>query len=550
MKSWSLKRTLGWGLGGMLALNFIGMSVTDYLLTQTHKRVDRTANVVGERIDLFHALGVNTGAAWSGEQSALASLLVRDRRASDNNAQEAQTAQAAMNATLSRLRPLLELQANRAALEKTAELTAAWQENAREVFRLAHLGQGERAERLSRAKDAPLYAEVAKLAEEMRARHVHLLDRERETSKADYRIAEWIMAASMMLCMGVGAFLLWVFWRTADALRNQLRELRQGGEQVAAAATQIASSSQSLSQGASDQAASLEQVSASMEQMAAMTKRNAENSSQATAMMLETGSQVERSNRALKDMEASMVDMKASSEKVAKINKTIDEIAFQTNILALNAAVEAARAGSAGMGFAVVAGEVRNLAQRSAVAAKDTAVLIGEAIASSNESVSKLVHVTEAIQAITEGAGKVKNLVDEVNEASKQQAQGIEQVAAAISQVSKVTQTTAASAEQSAAASEELSAQSRIVRQLATSLQFTVDRSDAEGIGGFSSIPGLMEDRGSAGLLSRTDSGSRPRSQGFGRPVGVAAPVPRGRSSRAEKLFPMESSGESGFHNF
>ena len=201
-----------------------------------------------------------------------------------------------------------------------------------------------------------------------------------------------------------------------------------------------------------------------------MTRMNAENTHQAAGMMADAEKQVHGANAALSAMVASMSAIKESSDKVSKIIKTIDEIAFQTNILALNAAVEAARAGEAGMGFAVVADEVRTLAQRSAQAAKDTAVLIEESIAKANDGNQKVSLVTSAIAQITESSVKAKGLVDEVSVASRQQSQGIEQVSQAIAQMEKVTQTNAASAEESAAVSQELSAQaeeaSSVVKRL------------------------------------------------------------------------------------
>jgi methyl-accepting chemotaxis protein/methyl-accepting chemotaxis protein-1 (serine sensor receptor) len=144
----------------------------------------------------------------------------------------------------------------------------------------------------------------------------------------------------------------------------------------------------------------------------------------------------------------------------------IDEIAFQTNILALNAAVEAARAGEAGLGFAVVADEVRSLAQRSAQAAKDTSVLIEESITKSHDGKIRVDEASTAIRAITKGVAKVKNLVDEVNAGSQEQARGIGQISKTITEMERITQQNAASAEESAAASGELATQSDILRQI------------------------------------------------------------------------------------
>ncbi len=245
------------------------------------------------------------------------------------------------------------------------------------------------------------------------------------------------------------------------ALSKAVGELSEGAQQVASASGQVSGSSQSLAQGASEQAASLQETSASSEQMSSMTRKNAENSQQAARLMNVVSQRVAEANGTLADMTRSMDDIGASSGKISKIIRVIDEIAFQTNILALNAAVEAARAGEAGLGFAVVADEVRNLAQRSAQAAKDTADLIEESILKSGEGSTKLAQVAASIQAITEGAEKVKTLVDEVEASSKEQAQGIEQISRAVAQMDEVTQRNAANAEESASAGEELNAQSQ-----------------------------------------------------------------------------------------
>jgi methyl-accepting chemotaxis protein/methyl-accepting chemotaxis protein-1 (serine sensor receptor) len=266
-------------------------------------------------------------------------------------------------------------------------------------------------------------------------------------------------------------------------LTQAINELSEGAEQVSSASGQVSGSSQSLAQGASEQAASLEETSASSEEMSSMTRKNSVNSQQAATLMNAVSQRVEQANQTLADMTTSMEEIGASSSKISKIIKVIDEIAFQTNILALNAAVEAARAGEAGMGFAVVADEVRNLAQRSAQAAKDTAALIEDSIEKSAEGRKKLGEVAGSIQGITEGAGQVKMLVDEVEASSKEQAQGIEQISKAVSQMDEVTQRTAANAEETASASEQLSAQSQALMAVVAQLQAMVGGASGESAG-------------------------------------------------------------------
>jgi methyl-accepting chemotaxis protein len=312
----------------------------------------------------------------------------------------------------------------------------------------------------------------------------------RETLAADLRgnIAEMLATSIRQRRISLGVFALTllvsgvVVTRTIRGaivrpIRSVAEQLERSASEVTAAAAMVADSAQSLSHGANQQAASLEETSASMEEMASMTRQNAANTERAATRMGEAERSVTDANGALGEMVASMTAIKQSSDKVARIIKTIDEIAFQTNILALNAAVEAARAGEAGMGFAVVADEVRALAQRSAQAARDTADLIETSMQRSNDGQARMVQVTGAMQAITASTGEVKTLIDQVSEASRQQAQGIDQVSRAIAQMERVTHATAATAEESAAASDELKQQATASKALVARLAGLVDGS-------------------------------------------------------------------------
>jgi methyl-accepting chemotaxis protein len=286
--------------------------------------------------------------------------------------------------------------------------------------------------------------------------------------------ARWMAGTLLIAALAIAPLVLLLVTRTTRQLRGVAASLAEGAEQITSASSQVASSSQTLAQGASEQAASLEETSSSSEEITSMTRKNAENSQAAAGVMAEVNQRVTEGNRTLEEMVQSMQEITGSSDKISKIIKVIDEIAFQTNILALNAAVEAARAGEAGMGFAVVADEVRSLAQRSAQAAKDTASLIEESIAKSNEGSQRLEHVAKVIRAITESAAKVKTLVDEVNSGSQEQARGIGEISKSIAEMDRVTQSNAASAEQTASASEEMSAQAEALQNIARELRTLV----------------------------------------------------------------------------
>ena len=271
--------------------------------------------------------------------------------------------------------------------------------------------------------------------------------------------AKGLSIALLLAAIGVALGAFYTVQRGSRSLRTYAAEITQSADQVSSAASQVTAASQALAQGSSEQAATLEETSASAEEINSMTQKNAANA-RSTAGETESADQLlKETTQRLDQMIGSMNEINASSEKISKIIRVIDEIAFQTNILALNAAVEAARAGEAGMGFAVVADEVRNLAQRSAQAAKDTSALIEESIVRSQDGKVRLDEVAKCVSKVVENASRIKILAGEVHVGSQEQARGIEQIAKAVAQMQRVTQSTAASAEESASAGEEMSAQ-------------------------------------------------------------------------------------------
>jgi methyl-accepting chemotaxis protein len=367
---------------------------------------------------------------------------------------------------LSELRPLLANEEAKGLTDQLETGLASWRSAFAEIQQLTAAGNPDAAITIAVDKGIPIYDAAGRDSKGIRDIQKGLLEKDRQAAADMRTTSRWIAYALSALSLIGGVTILFVVRQSSLTLQRAAAELSQGAHQVASAAAQVAGSSQSLAQGASEQAASLEETSASSEEINSMAQKNTENSRIAAGLVAESQQRFSVANDSLQQMVAAMAEITESSDKISKIIKVIDEIAFQTNILALNAAVEAARAGEAGMGFAVVADEVRNLAQRCAQAARDTTALIEESITKSNNGQAKVDRVAEEVRAIAEQSAKVKTLVDEVNLSSVEQAKGIEQVAKAVTQMERVTQTTAANAEESAAASEELTAQSESLKDV------------------------------------------------------------------------------------
>jgi methyl-accepting chemotaxis protein len=441
---------------------------------------------------------------------------------------------------LAEMRPLIVTDQARRLASSAEGGISNWQAAYSEMERLADTGNSDAAAKILADKIYPLYVAVGNDCTDLSKVFDGLLKSDQQSAAEHFATSKWIAFLLAGLGLAVAAGSLVIVRAANTKLRLFATDLMDGSRQVAAASGEVASASQSLAQGTSEQAATLEETSASTTEITAITRKNADNTRTVAGLMEETAQRVGDANNNLKEMVLSMNEINSSSEKISKIIRVIDEIAFQTNILALNAAVEAARAGEAGMGFAVVADEVRNLAQRSAQAAKDTAALIEESIAKSKEGSGKLERVAASIYQITGSAAQVKTLVDEVNVGSQEQSRGIEQIATAVCQMEQVTQRSAANAEESAAASQEMAAQAQSLYAIVEKMR--------EVVGGGAAGTAAIANRVSKPSFAKT----RPRDSAglaaFGKSLQSANHTPRPVAVLSGKRtsFPLDDS-ENGF---
>jgi methyl-accepting chemotaxis protein len=454
-----------------IALGVTALFSISNLSALLHAAVTSTA----QKQQLAGSLSAAASEMLAADRGILVRSYMKDVPAMEKYNRDFDDENAAANLILDKLEPLLVRPEAKHLTAHLRILNGQIEEANKTVYDLAVKGESDAAAKAYADKFLPVQAEMKPSAARLSEIQEELFKEAILSADSSSTGARWITGVMLLLAALVGIAVIVVVMQINKLLRQSVVELSESVGQIASAATEIATSSQGMAQGASEQAATIEETSASSSEINSMAQRNTENSRTTADMMSSSQERFVETNQSLQQMVAAMDGITASSQKISKIIKVIDEIAFQTNILALNAAVEAARAGEAGMGFAVVADEVRSLAQRCAQAAKDTADLIEDSIQKSNGGKTKVDEVAGAFQLVTSESSKMKVLVDEINLGSIEQARGIDQISKSISQMEQVTQSSAANAEEGAAAAEQLSAQAQTMQEIVSRLTSMVD---------------------------------------------------------------------------
>jgi methyl-accepting chemotaxis protein/methyl-accepting chemotaxis protein-1 (serine sensor receptor) len=462
----SLSRKLLGSFGAMLALILLLSVGGVMVLRDLTSDLDRAANVTARQESLAGQAGAAASELTSLERAGVLAAMLGDRAHLDEYQQRFRARGEALQKALGDLKRLAdsaEAGSRIQTLEQQADVVLKGHE---ELRRAIANQQMDAALGIFAQTLQPSLEEIGRQASDLVERQNRDLVTTTAASTNKSAQTRNLGVVLALVALGVGAGIFFIVHRASESLKRLAAHLSQSAENVSAAAAQVSKASDSLADGASRQAASLEETSASTEEILSITRQNADHAMQVAGLMQQSAEGAGGVNQSLDRMVAQMKEIDTSSNKIARIIKVIDEIAFQTNILALNAAVEAARAGDAGLGFAVVADEVRNLAQRCTQAARDTTGMIEESIETTRDGNSRLDQMAGAVRAMTDNAGRVKSLVDEVSQGNQEQARGMEQISRAVLQMQEVTHCAAGDAQEGAAAGRELNGHADALRTL------------------------------------------------------------------------------------
>lgn len=474
LKNFSIKTKLVGGISLILALCLTLLALIIVQARSSSARMDSILHRFNEKLSIAKDIQLATDKMKGAQRGLMLSYEAQDEASAPEYIKLYESSGADLDRLLSRLAPLTETDEEKEILNHVRQSRETWAPKFQELVTLCQAGKIKEAYAL-RNNNKVLSTDMLAAANKLEALQKKSLDTSDKEASASTRQAVVVGLLMACLTIPVGIVVFITVQRAVAGLRDALHVLGRSAQEITAAASQVSSSAQSLAQGASRQAASIEQTAASSQELQSMARANADNSRSMAGFVDESKHEIVQANSELSAMVHSMNGINESSEKISKIIKVIDEIAFQTNILALNAAVEAARAGKEGQGFAVVADEVRNLAQRSAQAAHDTASLIQESIDKALEGKTQVDRVAGSIRTFSQSSTKIASLVDGIAAGSAEEYRGLEQIAKAITQMEQVTQMTAAGAEESAASAEELNAQSETMKSVVHQLNLLVN---------------------------------------------------------------------------
>jgi methyl-accepting chemotaxis protein len=443
------------------------------------RQLDTVLNTFSKKLSIGTSIELATTEMQGAQRGLMLSYEAHDAASAPQYVSTYEASGKKIDELLSEFRPLITTDTESTALNSVRDSRAAWAPGFENLEKLCASGAIEKAYELrsqNKVISAAMHTAAAGIVEEQRRSLAAAVESSNEATSRSF----WLSGIALFASLAIAALVLYIVRQVNFDLRNNASSLNRGAVEIAAAAAQVAALSNTLAQGASEQAAFIEETSASTVEIDSMSRRTTDNSHSAAAMVASAHARCKEADHLLEEMVAAMADISGSSEQISRIIKVIDQIAFQTNILALNAAVEAARAGEAGMGFAVVADEVRSLAQRSAQAARDSAVHLEDSIQKARAGKEKTDQVADSIRLIIGDSTKMKQLIDEINHGSQEQSRGVGQISGSIQQIEKVTQSSAASAEECAAAAEQLTAQSEAVRDIVVDLTALVGGSGEE----------------------------------------------------------------------